>query len=70
MGGCITLAFAARHAARATALGLIDTTACTTPPTSGRSAPPPRPAPALAAMIDFQVTAGSPMAFGRLTPTW
>src|SRR5258708_15689987 len=27
MGGCITLAFAARHAARATALGLIDTTA-------------------------------------------
>jgi len=60
----------ARHAARATALGLIDTTAWYNAADKWEERATTATSAGLAAMIDFQVTAGSPMAFGRLTPTW
>jgi 3-oxoadipate enol-lactonase len=56
MGGCITLAFAARHAARATALGLIDTTAWYNAADKWEERAATATSAGLAAMIDFQVT--------------
>jgi 3-oxoadipate enol-lactonase len=56
MGGCITLAFAARHAARATALGLIDTTAWYNAADKWEERAAKATSAGLAAMIDFQVT--------------
>src|SRR3979409_1095202 len=54
MGGCITLAFAARHAARATALGLIDTTAWYNAADKWEERAATATSAGLAAMIDFQ----------------
>src|SRR3979411_1539935 len=56
MGGCIPLAFAARHAARATALGLIDTTAWYNAADKWEERAATATSAGLAAMIDFQVT--------------
>jgi 3-oxoadipate enol-lactonase len=56
MGGCITLALAARHPARATALGLIDTTAWYNAADKWEERAATATSAGLAAMIDFQVT--------------
>jgi 3-oxoadipate enol-lactonase len=56
MGGCTTLAFAHRHAARATALGLIDTTAWYNAPDKWEERAATATGKGLGAMIDFQVT--------------
>ena len=56
MGGCITLAFAARHAARAAALGLIDTTAAYNAPDKWEERAATAATGGLQALIDFQVT--------------
>ena len=56
MGGCITLAFAHRHRARAGALGLIDTTAWYDAPDKWEERAATAETAGLAAMIDFQVT--------------
>lgn len=58
MGGCIALAFAIRHPARTTALGLIDTTACygdDAPKAWGERADAAL-AKGLASLADFQLT--------------
>jgi 3-oxoadipate enol-lactonase len=55
MGGCVSLAFAARHPARTTALGLIDTTAWYGPEAPKNWAERGRAAAAgFEAMVDFQ----------------
>ncbi len=56
MGGCATLAFAQRHPTRATALGLIDTTAWYNAPDKWEERAVAAERAGLAAMIDFQVT--------------
>jgi 3-oxoadipate enol-lactonase len=56
MGGCITLALAARHPERATALGLIDTTAWYNAADKWEERAATATSAGLAAMIDFQVT--------------
>jgi 3-oxoadipate enol-lactonase len=56
MGGCITLAFAHRHAARASALGLFDTTAWYNAPDKWEERASKGLSAGLGAMIDFQVT--------------
>ena len=56
MGGCITLAFAQRHPARATALGLIDTTAWYDAPDKWEERAATAEKAGLAALIDFQVS--------------
>jgi 3-oxoadipate enol-lactonase len=56
MGGCITLAFAHRHPARAVALGLIDTTAWYDAPDKWEERAATAETAGLKAMIDFQVT--------------
>ena len=55
MGGCITLAFAQRHAARASAIGLIDTTAWYNAADKWEERAQAGSG-ALKALIDFQVT--------------
>jgi 3-oxoadipate enol-lactonase len=55
MGGCITLAFAQRHAARASAIGLIDTTAWYNAADKWEERAATGSA-GLKALIDFQVT--------------
>jgi 3-oxoadipate enol-lactonase len=56
MGGCVSLAFAARHPQRTSGLGLIDTTACydAMPAWVGRADKAKQEG--LASLIDFQVT--------------
>jgi 3-oxoadipate enol-lactonase len=56
MGGCVSLAFAARHPQRTAGLGLIDTTACynAMPAWVGRADKAKQEG--LASLIDFQVT--------------
>jgi 3-oxoadipate enol-lactonase len=56
MGGCVSLAFAARHQQRTSGLGLIDTTACydAMPAWVGRADKAKQEG--LASLIDFQVT--------------
>jgi 3-oxoadipate enol-lactonase len=56
MGGCTTLAFAARHARRALALGLIDTTAWYDAAGKWEERAVKAETAGLAAMVDFQVT--------------
>jgi len=56
MGGCVSLAFAARHSQRTAGLGLIDTTACydAMPAWVGRADKAKQEG--LSSLIDFQVT--------------
>ena len=56
MGGCITLAFAHRHPARAAALGLFDTTAWYNAADKWEDRATKAISAGLASMIDFQVT--------------
>jgi 3-oxoadipate enol-lactonase len=56
MGGCITLAFAQRHPARAIALGLIDTTAWYNAADKWEERASTATTAGLKAMIDFQVS--------------
>jgi 3-oxoadipate enol-lactonase len=56
MGGCITLAFAARHPPRAAALGLIDTTAAYNAPDKWEERAQAALKEGLGSLIDFQVT--------------
>jgi 3-oxoadipate enol-lactonase len=56
MGGCTTLTFAQRHAARAVALGLIDTTAWYNAADKWEERAVKATDAGLASMIDFQVT--------------
>lgn len=56
MGGCVSLAFALRHPARVTGLGLFDTTACYGAPAPWEERAQKALAEGLASLTDFQQT--------------
>lgn len=68
MGGCITLAFAHRYPARASALGLIDTTAWYNAADKWEERAANATGPGLRSMIDFQVTRWFTDAFRAANP--